>query len=85
MNPTERSTQRFFSALVDICPVASVSHLYLCNQTINNNHYLISAMVKAGFTGTLVAARASIANGGLNLNPDLSVLLNDHPSNYEKS
>jgi 16S rRNA (guanine1207-N2)-methyltransferase len=83
MNPTERSAQRFFSALVDVCPVASVSHLYLCNQTTNNNHYLISSMLNAGFKGTLVAARASIADGGTNISPELLVLLNDHPSNQE--
>jgi 16S rRNA (guanine1207-N2)-methyltransferase len=85
MNPNERSSQRFFSALVDVCPVASVSHLYLCNQTLNNNYYLISSMLNAGFQGTLVAARASIANAGRTVNPELSVVLNDHPSNCEKA
>jgi hypothetical protein len=85
MNPTERSAQRFFSALVDVCPIALVSHLYLCNQTINNNHYLLNVMVKAGFKGSLIAARASIANSGLMLSSDITVLLNDHPSNSEKA
>ncbi|MBF0194064.1 MAG: methyltransferase [Magnetococcales bacterium] len=85
MNPNERSAQRFFSALVDVCPVASVSHLYLCNQAFNNNHYLISSMINAGFSGTLVAARVSIANSGKLINPELLVQLNDHPSNNEKA
>ncbi|MBF0382763.1 MAG: class I SAM-dependent methyltransferase [Magnetococcales bacterium] len=85
MNPNERSAQRFFSALVDVCPAPLINHVYLCNQSVNNNQFLIHSMVDNGFKGTLVAARASIAKSSRDLNRDLSVVLSDHPSNSEKA
>ncbi|MBF0358636.1 MAG: class I SAM-dependent methyltransferase [Magnetococcales bacterium] len=82
MNPTERASQRFFAGLSQACPVDSISHIYLNNLIITQSRSLIDVMLEAGFNGTVVAARASIADQLQSIHPD-SVLLNDHPSNHE--
>jgi 16S rRNA (guanine1207-N2)-methyltransferase len=82
MNPTERASQRFFTGLSQVCPVESITHLYLNNLTINQSRSLLDTMLEAGFTGIVVAARASISEQLQTLHPGLA-LLNDHPSNHE--
>lgn len=83
MNPNERGNQRFFSALVNVCPVQSISHLHLSNQTLSATYPIAQELVKAGFNGTLVAARSSIADAGRKFLPNCPTLLCDHPSNHE--
>jgi 16S rRNA G1207 methylase RsmC len=83
MNPNERASQRFFSALSQICPVESLTHLFLSHQTIIPHSSLPGTLIGAGFGGTLVSARASISDGGRAYHPEIAVALSDHPSNNE--
>ncbi|MBF0453400.1 MAG: methyltransferase [Magnetococcales bacterium] len=83
MNPNERASQRFFSALAQHCPLASVTHLYLTHQEITSTLFLLGTLAEAGFSGALVAARASLAQAGMAVLPQGATVLSDHPSNRE--
>ncbi len=85
MNPNERASGRFFSALPQVCPLDSITHVHLTHQTATQHALLANILVAAGFTGTLVAARASIADAGRKIHPDIAVRLSDHPSAGEKA
>ncbi|MBF0628170.1 MAG: class I SAM-dependent methyltransferase [Magnetococcales bacterium] len=79
MLPDSRSIHRFFSGLSEVCPVAQLSHLHLIHWSTEPPSPL-DPLREAGFRGTVVVARASLADAIRHHHPRLTVKLDDHPT-----
>ncbi|MBF0189513.1 MAG: class I SAM-dependent methyltransferase [Magnetococcales bacterium] len=84
MLPDPRSIHRFFSGLSEVCPVARLSHVHLIHWSTEPPSPL-DPLREAGFRGTVVAARASLADAIRHHHPGLTVKLDDRPTAGEPS
>ncbi len=82
MHPDFRSIQRFFQGLTEVCPIQKLNHLYLVHWPTDAPSPL-DALLEAQFTGKVVVARASLADAMAHHYPEMTVILNDHPTNGE--
>ncbi|MBF0144779.1 MAG: class I SAM-dependent methyltransferase [Magnetococcales bacterium] len=83
MNPGPRSQERFFRALPTFLPVAQLTHVHLVHQDPDHPSPL-GALRSHGFTGCVVAARASITRN-FSSHPKLNWVLHDHPTALQKA
>lgn len=84
MLPDSRSIQRFFSGLAEVCPIGELSHMHLIHWPAEPPSPL-DPLRDAGFRGTVVAARASLADAIRHHHPGLKVKLDDHPAAGESA
>ncbi|MBF0261318.1 MAG: class I SAM-dependent methyltransferase [Magnetococcales bacterium] len=82
MLPDSRSIQRFFSGLGEACPIDQLDHLHLVHWPLDAPTPL-DALRDAGFTGTVVVARASLAAAIRQQHPMVNIRLDDHPTASE--
>ncbi|MBF0214995.1 MAG: hypothetical protein HQM00_15770, partial [Magnetococcales bacterium] len=79
MLPDSRSIHRFFSGLAEVCPLPQLSHIHLIHWPTDPPSPL-DPLQEGGFHGTVVVARASLADAIRHHHPDLTVILDDHPT-----
>ncbi|GAB0058972.1 Ribosomal RNA small subunit methyltransferase C [Candidatus Magnetaquicoccaceae bacterium FCR-1] len=79
MLPDSRSIQRFFSGLGEVCPIDRIDHLHLVHWPLDAPTPL-DVLRDAGFTGSVVVARASLAAAIRQQHPGVNIRLDDHPS-----
>ncbi|MBF0110791.1 MAG: class I SAM-dependent methyltransferase [Magnetococcales bacterium] len=82
MNPGPRSQERFFRALPGLVPVERLSHVHLVHQDPAFPSP-VGPLRSHGFTGCVVAARASIVQQFATW-PRLNWVLHDHPTAGQK-
>lgn len=84
MHPDSRSIHRFFQGLNEVCPVSQLGHLHLIHWPTDPPSPL-DTLREAGFNGTVVVARASLADAIRHYHPDVTTLLDDHPTGGQPS
>ncbi|MEO5345130.1 MAG: methyltransferase [Magnetococcus sp. YQC-9] len=84
MLPDSRSIQRFFAGLAEVCPIDQLDHLHLVHWPLDAPSPL-DALLDAGFSGSVVVARASLAEAIRQQHPGVRLLLDDHPSAGDSS
>ncbi|MEO5333193.1 MAG: methyltransferase [Magnetococcus sp. YQC-5] len=82
MHPDSRSIHRFFQGLTEVCPVGQLGHVHLIHWPTDPPSPL-DALQEAGFYGKVVVARASLADAIRHHHPDLTTVLDDHPTSGE--